>query len=246
LQLSVAPARAVLFSTKSTADPVPAKATPSSVKQTHAEERTAVPKAEPRTLFVKREGDAAWAEVTAEVSISVARLTKEIVKELPSLRDKDLSTLTLHVAKDKAGTDLEAALDSTDTIEEALSQHAAMKKTRIVVKVAGAGSAAPAAAGLDAAGTSRARVQARRAPGVRMTGARSLPLAASTCCRFCAPNRARSGRWSAAPCGTASGSIRAHPRRHLGCAPRPTAGGWRVAAAGCGAIVCAPLLLWVL
>jgi hypothetical protein len=61
------------------------------------------------------------------------------------------------LAKDKAGTDL-AALDSTDTIEEALSPHAAMKKTCIVVKVAGGWFAAPSAAGLGASGTSGACV----------------------------------------------------------------------------------------
>jgi hypothetical protein len=154
LQLSVAPARAVLFSTKSTADPVPAKAAPSSVEQTLTKERTAIPKAEPRTLFVKREGGADFAVLDAKPDLLVGLLKKEIVKELPSLRGVDLDALTLHVAKDKAGTDLEAALDSRTTVAAAGLENGAS----IVIKVAGAGSAASSAASLDASGTSRARV----------------------------------------------------------------------------------------
>jgi hypothetical protein len=87
----------------------------------------------PVTLWVKREGDAAWAEVTIDSSISVARMTEEVEKKLKV--EEGLDTLTLHVAADKEGKDLGAALDSTHSIEEALPQAG---KIRIVIKAAGA------------------------------------------------------------------------------------------------------------
>jgi len=71
------------------------------------------------TLWVKKEGDASWAEVTVDSTISVARMIEEIVRKLPSLQGKDLSTLTLHVAAYKVGKDLGAALDSRTTVAAA-------------------------------------------------------------------------------------------------------------------------------
>ena len=92
------------------------------------------------TVFVKREGDPSWAEVVLTNNATVARLTKAIVAELPSLQGKDASTLTLHVARDKAGTDLGDALESSDMLAAVNLQAG----TKIVVKVAGAaGAAAP-------------------------------------------------------------------------------------------------------
>lgn len=88
-----------------------------------------------RTLWVKKEGDASWAEVTVDSTMSVARMTEEFVKKLPSLRDKDLSTLILYVATDKAGKAVGPPLDSTDSVEEALPQAG---KIRIVIKATGA------------------------------------------------------------------------------------------------------------
>jgi len=95
-----------------------------------------------RTFWVKKEGDPAWAEVTAVGNVSVARLTKKIAMELPSLSNKDLRTLTVYMAKDEEGRDLGPPLDSTDSVEEALPQAG---KIRIVIKATGA-TAAPGAA----------------------------------------------------------------------------------------------------
>jgi hypothetical protein len=87
------------------------------------------------TVFVKREGDPDWAEVVLTSDATVSQLKKAIVAELPSLQGKDLSTLTLHVARDEAGKDLCDALDSRLTLAAANLQAGAS----IVVKVAGAG-----------------------------------------------------------------------------------------------------------
>jgi hypothetical protein len=95
-----------------------------------------------RTFWVKKEGDASWAEVTVDSTMSVARLTEEIVRKLPSLQGKDLSTLILYMAMDTEGKAVGPPLDSTDSVEEALPQAG---KIRIVIKAAGA-TAAPGAA----------------------------------------------------------------------------------------------------
>jgi hypothetical protein len=161
VQLPFSPARTVISSTNSERAPT--------------KKRTGVPTADPRTLFVKREGDAAWAEVVVDSKVSVARLTKEIVTGLKIV--ERLSTLTLHVAKDRAGADVEAALDSRATVAAAGLENGAS----IVVKVACAGSAASSAASLDASGMSAPLCnKARCASGVRTMRARSFPLAPST------------------------------------------------------------------
>jgi hypothetical protein len=105
----------------------------------------------PRKVFIKRQGGADWAEVTAHDGISVAGL-KEQIKAKLELKES-LDALTLHVTKDKAGNDLGAALDSTDSIAEVLStaQLPADKKVRIVVKVVTAASAAESGTSNDAA-----------------------------------------------------------------------------------------------
>jgi hypothetical protein len=89
----------------------------------------------PRKVFVKRQGGADWAEVTAHGGMSVAGLKKQIMKEFPSLRDKDPDFLTLHVAKDNAGTDLGAALDSRSTLADAGVQSGASIVVKVVTAV---------------------------------------------------------------------------------------------------------------
>ncbi len=84
------------------------------------------------TLFVKREGDPSWAEVVVGSGASVARLTEAVQAKLPSLVGKDASTLTLHVARDKAGKDVGVALDSSDSLAAVNLQAGA----KIVIKVA--------------------------------------------------------------------------------------------------------------
>lgn len=73
-------------------------------------------------LFAQREGSVSWAEVTAAGKASVARLTEQIQEKLPSLRDKDPSDLTLHVAEvDDVGEVLSVtatALPSRRTLAE--------------------------------------------------------------------------------------------------------------------------------
>ncbi len=49
---------------------------------------------------------------------------KELIKELPSLGKGNPSALTLHVAVDKAGKELGAALDGTDALADALLEPA--------------------------------------------------------------------------------------------------------------------------
>jgi len=101
----------------------------------------APPKA--RTFWVKKEGDASWAEVTVDSTMSVARMTEEIARKL-DLADR-LSTLIMHVAKDEEGKAVGPPLDSTNSVEEALPQAG---KIRIVIKAAGAAAAPGAAATL--------------------------------------------------------------------------------------------------
>jgi len=98
------------------------------------------------TVFVKREGSASWAKVKS-AALDVADLTKAIVAELPSLQGQDLDTLTLHVARDKAGKDVGDALDSNDT----LAAVDLLAGAKIVIKVAGAAAAAGTAPGKKSA-----------------------------------------------------------------------------------------------
>ena len=70
-------------------------------------------------LFVTKEGDKTWAEVTAKRTMSVSRLIKEVAKEL-GLTAR-VTTLTLY-ASDKDGKTKpgQKPLDSTETLVEAL------------------------------------------------------------------------------------------------------------------------------
>jgi hypothetical protein len=104
-----------------------------------------------RILWVKKESDPAFAALELDASIKyVGQLTEAIVKKLPSLAVRDLSTLTLHVAQDTAGAVTSNALDSTEAVDEALRKVLALPdvkdagtaKIRIVVKVAGGAVAA--------------------------------------------------------------------------------------------------------
>jgi len=85
-------------------------------------------------LWVKRDGAPRFVKLRATAA-DVDDLTEVIVKKLKL--EERRSTLTLHVAADTdtEGKDLGAALDSTDSIEEALPQAG---KIRIVIKAAGA------------------------------------------------------------------------------------------------------------
>jgi hypothetical protein len=176
------PARTVLTYIRRTftAAPASAIAPPLSAKLVPTNERIAVPTAESRTLFVKRESGTDFAALEAKPDLLVG-LLKEAIREKLGLA-APLDMLTLHVAKGKAGTDLEGALDSTDTIEEALPQHGESKPTRIVVRMAGAVFAAPPVAVLDASGTLRLAPMSK--PGTplcrAMTAARSLHIRSST------------------------------------------------------------------
>jgi len=87
-----------------------------------------------RTLWVKKEGDPRFFKLRSTAA-DADDLIKEIVKEMPSLRDTDLSTLTVHVARDEEGKDLGAALDSTASASEALPTEAG-KIIRLVIKAA--------------------------------------------------------------------------------------------------------------
>ncbi len=92
------------------------------------------------TVFVKREGGADWAKVES-AALYVADLKKAIVAELDI--KEPLDSLTLHVARDKAGKDVGDALDSSDT----LAAVSLLAGAKLVVKVAGAAAAAGTAPG---------------------------------------------------------------------------------------------------
>ncbi len=94
------------------------------------------------TLWFRREGDAGYAMVTANAGAFVGLLAEQIVAKLPSLREVDQSKLTFY-AEDAEGKAVGKALDSTETIEEALRGRTG--KICLTIKVAG--SAAPATPG---------------------------------------------------------------------------------------------------
>jgi len=101
---------------------------------------TVVAPSKARTFWVKKEGDPRFVKLRSTAA-DVDDLIEEIVRKLPSLRGKDLSTLIVYVAKDEEGKALGPPLDSADSVEEALPQAG---KIRIVIKAAGA-AAAPGA-----------------------------------------------------------------------------------------------------
>jgi hypothetical protein len=108
----------------------------------------AVPGAVERTLLVRREGSADWADVVVSSAVDVADLTKAIVKEFPSLKDVDLSTLTLHrfdPATREVGKD---ALEVTRTVAEALPSSGG---ERAFVVIRATGSTLPASSATDGA-----------------------------------------------------------------------------------------------
>ena len=99
-----------------------------------------------RTLLVRREGDAGWAKVVVSSAMDVPDLTKAIVKEFPSLKDADLSTLTLHLfdpATSQVGKD---ALDVTRTVAEALPSSGS---DRAFVVIRATGSTLPPSSATD-------------------------------------------------------------------------------------------------
>jgi len=116
-----------------------------------------------RTLWVKREGAADFAEVVVGGNMSVGRAKKAFVKELRM--EAPLDTVTVHEAQDREGKVLGAALDSTESVSEALPLKAG-KTFRLVIKAT-----APALSG-----ESCARVFV---PGSRPRAAR--PLVARRC-----------------------------------------------------------------
>lgn len=86
-------------------------------------------------LYVQREGAPAWAKVVAARDVDVASLTKQIMAELPRLRDNDPCDLTLHVAEvddeEKVVSVTAAALPSRRTLAEV----GLADRASIVVKV---------------------------------------------------------------------------------------------------------------
>ena len=96
--------------------------------------------APPRMLWVKVEGDVDYAVLFVEPTLPVGLIKKEIVKEFPSLRETNLSNLTLHVAGDEVGKQMGAALKNDELLDAALASSAAAdaaaSATRIVIKVA--------------------------------------------------------------------------------------------------------------
>jgi hypothetical protein len=110
-----------------------------------------------RTFWVKKDGDASWAEVTVDSTMSVARLIKKSVKEL-GLTGR-LSTLTLHVAADKEGKAVGEPLDSRTTVAAAGLEDGAS----IVIKAMGsAAPPVPAAAGVHSLCAVQSSVQGGR------------------------------------------------------------------------------------
>ena len=76
-----------------------------------------------RILWVQRAGAKAWVEMPINSTSSVACVVKNIKTELASLRDVDADSITLQLAvKDAGGTDKLVALDSMDTVDEALTK----------------------------------------------------------------------------------------------------------------------------
>ena len=108
-----------------------------------------------RVLWVQRAGAKDYAALSVTVDTFVGLLKKEIKKELELSAPLDSITLQLAV-KDAGGTDKLVALDSMDTIDEALTKvlGGAIKPTdklRIIVDVAApAATTVPAAAAAPA------------------------------------------------------------------------------------------------
>ncbi len=88
------------------------------------------------TVFFRPEGNPVWdAALDVTPDLPVFRLSQKIKAHW---KLDELTTLTLHIAKDKAGKELGAALDGSNSLREELStaELPADKKIRIVVKVA--------------------------------------------------------------------------------------------------------------
>lgn len=99
-----------------------------------------------RKVYVKAEGQPGFVKLNTS-TIDVADLTKEIINELKSLSGVDLGAVTLHIAKDKEGKAVGAALDAADLLANVLSETVAVEgNIRIVVKVANAEGSVAAAA----------------------------------------------------------------------------------------------------
>ena len=88
-----------------------------------------------KTVFVKTEGAPDWVKIQLSPSaMDVADLKEEAAKKL-QLTER-LDKLTLHFAVDTAGSQLGDALDSTDSLEEALVRAPIEGKIRLVIKAA--------------------------------------------------------------------------------------------------------------
>jgi len=88
-----------------------------------------------RTFWVKLGDDPRFFKLRSSAA-DVDDLIREIAKELGVTAR--LGTITAHVARDREGRDLDAALESTDSIKDALPE---ADKIRIVIKVAAPASA---------------------------------------------------------------------------------------------------------
>jgi len=83
-----------------------------------------------RTFWVKLGDDLRFVKLRSSAA-DVDDLIREIAKELDVTAR--LGTITAHVARDREGRDLGAALESTDSVKDALPE---ADKIRIVIKVA--------------------------------------------------------------------------------------------------------------
>ena len=93
-----------------------------------------------KTVFVKTEGAPGWIKIRLSASVvDVADLLKKAAKEL-QLTER-LDKLTLHLALDTAGSQLGDALDSTDSLEEALAKVPSAGEISLVIKTASAATA---------------------------------------------------------------------------------------------------------
>jgi hypothetical protein len=91
-------------------------------------------------LYVQREGGADWAEISVGSGTTVAGLKEEIVRKLPSLQGKVLSSISLHAAQ--VDEDTGAVLRVEEAVLPSRKALAALPVLQsgasIVVKVAGA------------------------------------------------------------------------------------------------------------
>lgn len=90
------------------------------------------------TLFVKFERGAEWAEVSvvADATCSVGRLKNLIMAQMPSLRNKDATDITLHRAEVDAAGKLVAVEEAALPVRMSLAGSKLVSGASIIIKVA--------------------------------------------------------------------------------------------------------------